>query len=144
LQQCASPRELFSRPANAFVAGFIGSPAMNLLPATIAGEDAVFGTLTIPLSPEQRAAATSPGVTVGVRPEAFAIRAGSGLDALVEVVEELGSESYLYCTVEGHEQQFVARTEGLSTVDRGDRISLVPTGEGLHLFDTATGERLPA
>jgi multiple sugar transport system ATP-binding protein len=144
LQQCASPRDLFTRPVNAFVAGFIGSPAMNLLPATIADEQAMFGTLAVPLTPDQRDATTSPGVTVGVRPEGFAVSTAGGLDAVVEVVEELGSESFLYCTVDGHDQQFAAHTEGLSTVGRGDRISLVPTGAGLHLFDTATGERLPA
>jgi multiple sugar transport system ATP-binding protein len=153
LQQCASPRDLFIHPVNAFVAGFIGSPAMNLLQGTIDGDDVVFGTLRLPLSPAQRDAATTPGVTVGVRPEAFTVSSSGGLDAFVEVVEELGSESFLYCRVDHDaatavdmvpaEFMVVARTEGLSSAKATDHVSLIPRGEGLHLFDTATGERLP-
>jgi multiple sugar transport system ATP-binding protein len=97
LQQCATPRELFTRPVNAFVAGFIGSPAMNLLQGTVDGDDAVFGTLRLPLSPGQREATTTSGITIGVRPEGFTVSSSGGLDVYVEVVEELGSESFLYC-----------------------------------------------
>jgi multiple sugar transport system ATP-binding protein len=144
LQQCASPRELFMHPVNVFVAGFIGSPAMNLMPSTLNGDAAHFGTLAVPLTAAQRAATTSSAVTIGVRPENFAVASSGGLDAHVDVVEELGSESYLYCSVDGYDAPIVARTEGLSTAMRGDRISLVPAAESLHLFDTATGDRLPA
>jgi multiple sugar transport system ATP-binding protein len=57
----------------------------------------------------------------------------------------LGSESYLYCTVRGHDDvQVVARTEGLSSAVRGDLVSLVPEPSTTHLFDTATGARLPS
>jgi multiple sugar transport system ATP-binding protein len=144
LQQCASPRELFTRPQNAFVAGFIGSPAMNLLTGHLDGEQARFGTLTIGLSPEQRAALTGAAVTIGVRPEGFGVATEGGLDATVDVVEELGSESYLYCTSEGHDgAHVVVRTEGLSEARRGDHVSLVPNPGAVHLFDTATGLRLP-
>ena len=66
-----------------------------------------------------------------------------GLDATVDVVEELGSESYLYCTAQGMDhQEPVVRTEGLSSSQRGDQVSLVPKPEAEHLFDTATGLRL--
>ncbi len=156
LQQCATPRDLFSRPVNAFVAGFIGSPAMNLLAATIDGDDAVFGSLRVPLTPAQRAATTSSAVTVGIRPEAFTIDSGAssaGLDVIVEVVEELGSESYLYCRLDHGDDEgrttvvdlteLVARTDGLSPVAADDRVRLLPRPGTPHLFDGVTGARLP-
>jgi multiple sugar transport system ATP-binding protein len=144
LQQCATPRELFTRPRNSFVAGFIGSPAMNMMDATLGPDGATFGSLTIPITPEQRSALTSSAVTVGVRPEAFHVRDEQGLDAEVITVEELGSESYLYCTPLAHpELEVVARSEGLSTVRPGDTVHLVPNHGALHLFDGVTGERLP-
>ena len=144
LQQCASPRELFTRPINAFVAGFIGSPAMNLLLATVADETAAVGSLRVPLTPAQRGALTSERLIVGVRPEGMAIAADGGLDATVDVVEELGSECFLYCTAPGAgDRPVVVRTEGLSASNAGDIISLVPRPGAIHLFDAASGERLP-
>jgi multiple sugar transport system ATP-binding protein len=144
LQQCAPPRELFTRPANVFVAGFIGSPAMNLLTATIEDEHARVGSLSLPLTRDQLQATTSAHITVGVRPESWDIGARGGLDAHVDLVEELGSESYLYCTPSGlDEQTVVARTEGLCSTRPDDQISLLPREGGIHLFDTVTGLRLP-
>ena len=143
LQQCASPRELFTDPVNAFVAGFIGSPSMNLLDATSADAGAVHGTLTVPLTPGQRAALTSSGVTIGVRPNDLDIATAGGLDATVQFVEELGSEAFLYCVAETSTKEVVARTDGLSNLRPGDRVSLVPRPGGVFLFDAATGARLP-
>ncbi len=143
LQQCASPRELFMRPVNLFVAGFIGSPAMNLLDATQTDAGATVGTMSVPLTSDQRAQLTSADVVVGVRPEALAVSTTGGLDATVDLVEELGSESYLYCTADGVPgKQVVVRTEGLSSSQRGDHVSLVPSPHSTHLFDAATGARL--
>jgi multiple sugar transport system ATP-binding protein len=143
LQQCASPRELFTNPVNEFVAGFIGSPAMNLLPAVADGTDAVYGTLRVRLTPDQLEALTSGAITVGVRPNDFEIRADGGLNATVEFVEELGSEAFLYCLADGTDKEIVARTDGLSTLQSGDKVSLVPRPPGVHLFDTRSGARLP-
>jgi multiple sugar transport system ATP-binding protein len=143
LQQCASPRELFTNPVNEFVAGFIGSPAMNLLPAVTDGTDAVYGTLRVRLTPDQLEALTSGAITVGVRPNDFEIRADGGLNATVEFVEELGSEAFLYCLADGTDKEIVARTDGLSTLQSGDKVSLVPRPPGVHLFDTRSGARLP-
>ena len=144
LQQCATPRELFTRPVNAFVAGFIGSPAMNMMNAVADERGAVFGTMVLPLTPAQRSALTSPAVTVGVRPENLPARGEGGLDATVVTVEELGSESYLYCTPDQHpEVSIVSRSEGLSSIRPGDAVHLVPDHAALHLFDGATGLRLP-
>jgi multiple sugar transport system ATP-binding protein len=143
LQQCASPRELFMRPSNLFVAGFIGSPAMNLLDAHLHDGGADVGTLTIPLSPAQRTALGSADVVVGVRPEGFVVEPRGGLDATVDLVEELGSESYLYCTADGVGSPVVVRIEGLSSSRRGDHVSLVPQPQAVHLFDASSGARLP-
>jgi multiple sugar transport system ATP-binding protein len=144
LQQCASPRELFTRPTNIFVAGFIGSPAMNLLAGTVGHEGAVTSSLRVPMTPAQRDAMTTADITIGVRPENFALATEGGLDATVDVVEELGSESYLYCSVADHpDTHVVARTDGLTDARSGDRISLVPTPASVHLFDAATAQRLP-
>jgi multiple sugar transport system ATP-binding protein len=144
LQQCAPPRELYTRPINEFVAGFIGSPAMNLLPSTTDGTDATYGSLRVTLTPDQLEALTSASVTVGIRPNDFTIRAGGGLNATVEFVEELGSEAFLYCTADGTDKEIVARTDGLGLLQRGDNVSLVPRAAGVHLFDTKSGARLPA
>ena len=143
LQQCASPRDLFTHPVNAFVAGFIGSPAMNLFEGELDGDGVRFGALHLPMRPDQREAATSPAVTIGVRPEGMIVGADSGLAATVGVVEELGSESFVYSQVEGHDVPVVARTEGLSPLQQGDQIVLRPHERAIHLFDTATGARLP-
>ena len=142
LQQCASPRELFTRPANLFVAGFIGSPAMNLLPATLDEAGAMFGPVAIPLTAAQRSSATSDAVTVGIRPEALRVDSGGGIDAVVSTIEELGSDAFLYCTVDGVDGFVVCRSEGLSGVRPSDRVHLVPDTTGVHIFDTATGLRL--
>ena len=144
LQQCASPRELFTSPVNIFVAGFIGSPAMNLLPATVTEAGAVIGSMTVPLSPAQRSSATTDAVTIGLRPEGFSVGTHGGLDAVVETVEELGSDAFLYCTVHGVDGFVVARAAGLSGVRARDAISLIPDHAVAHFFDTATGLRLAA
>ena len=145
LQQCASPRELFTRPANVFVAGFIGSPAMNMLQCTVGPDGAEFAAMQVPLTAEQRAALSSDQITIGVRPEGLHVSPdGTGMHARIDTVEELGSDSYLYCTPEGHEgATVVSRAEGLSSARPGDTVQLRPDPGTLHLFDTAGGARLP-
>lgn len=143
LQQCATPRQLFTEPDNVFVAGFIGSPAMNLLPGALDDAGVSFGGLHVGIEPGQRAAATSRAVTLGVRPEHLRIRADGEVAADVVDVEELGSDSYLHCVLVGNpDTAIVSRTEGLSTIQAGDRIHLAPEPGTVHLFDSATGARL--
>jgi multiple sugar transport system ATP-binding protein len=143
LQQCATPRQLFMHPTNVFVAGFIGSPAMNLMDGIVDADGAKVGSLVVPLTPSQRGSLTSDRVTIGVRPEGWTVAASGGLDCTIELVEELGSESYLYCRAPGVEgKQVVVRTEGLSAAQSGDRVSLVPTAGSTHLFDAVTQLRL--
>jgi multiple sugar transport system ATP-binding protein len=146
LQQCATPKDLFTDPVNLFVAGFIGSPQMNLLPADAGTDGATYGSLVVPVTPEQRAALTSNAVTIGVRPEDWRLGTEGGMEVVVAVVEELGSEAFLYCTdpsadvVTAH--PLVARAEGLSSSQPGDRVHLAPRLDRVHLFDTVTGGRL--
>jgi multiple sugar transport system ATP-binding protein len=145
LQQCATPRELFTAPINTFVAGFIGSPAMNMVTCKVTEAGGEFSSLQIPLTPEQRSALTTDSLTVGVRPEGLSVsEEQTGMHAVVNAVEELGSDSFLYCTPEGHpDVNVVARAEGLSGTRPGDRVVLRPDAGALHLFDTASGARLP-
>ncbi len=112
--------------------------------ADVTSDGASFGSLVVPLTPAQRSAATSGRVIVGVRPESLHARGEGGLDVTVHTVEELGSESYLYCAPLSHpDVTVVSRTEGLSSVQAGDTVHLVPDHGAVHLFDAATGERLP-
>ena len=147
LQQCDTPRELFARPANLFVAGFIGSPAMNLFPGRVTDRGATFSDLTVPLTPAQRGELSGDEVRIGVRPDGWVVNADhsstSSLNATVEVVEELGTEAFVYCTT-SEATPVVTRAEGMTTIDRGDIISLTPRLESLHLFDEVTGNRVSA
>jgi multiple sugar transport system ATP-binding protein len=119
LQQVGPPRELYERPENLFVAGFIGSPAMNLLPQN--------------------------GKVAGFRPEHVDIGGeGDGIPARVEVVEDIGADAYVFCSaeVDGEQTRLVARTEVRSAPQQGERVSLQPRAEEAHLFDSESGERL--
>jgi multiple sugar transport system ATP-binding protein len=149
LQQADTPRNLYDHPRNAFVAGFIGSPAMNLVKTPLVPGGAKLGNITVPLSQEILDAANKAGlseVTLGVRPESFHV-AESGQDGLIvkaNVVEELGADAYVYGDLPGTEleKQFVARFDGRTPPQSGDTIKLtVRQGED-HVFDPETGERL--
>jgi len=147
LQQYATPSELYDRPVNAFVAGFIGSPAMNLLDLRRSGDGVTLGGTEIPLRREIRdAAGSAETVTVGVRPEDLALDsdgAGGGIKAVVDVVEELGSESYLYAHMaEDESTTLVVRGPGRTTVRYGDTIALRVDADAVHAFDASSGERL--
>jgi multiple sugar transport system ATP-binding protein len=147
LQQYATPSELYDRPVNAFVAGFIGSPAMNLLDLRRDGEGVTLGGTDIPLTREVRdAAGSTDTVTVGVRPEDLSIDSdgsGAGIKAVVDVVEELGSESYLYAHMaEDESTTLVVRGPGRTSVRYGETIALRVDADAVHAFDATSGERL--
>jgi multiple sugar transport system ATP-binding protein len=142
LQQCATPRDLFTKPSNTFVAAFIGSPAMNMLQCTATPDGLTFGDLRLPLAAIQRIGLTSDQVTIGVRPEALRI-GNEGLSATIVAVEELGSDSFVYCTPNDHaDVSLVARTDGLNTSQPGTIVHLMPDVSSMHVFDTASGARL--
>jgi multiple sugar transport system ATP-binding protein len=142
LQQVATPRELYERPANVFVAGFIGSPAMNLLqlPATATGVS--FGETEIKVEKSVLAKTKQKTITVGLRPENVAV-AKTGLPMVVDVIEELGADAYIYGTVQigGAKADVTVRVEANSSVKAGSTIHIAPNGDA-HLFDAESGERL--
>ncbi|GAA2842289.1 carbohydrate ABC transporter ATP-binding protein (CUT1 family) [Leucobacter komagatae] len=142
LQQVGTPSELYETPVNVFVAGFIGSPAMNLFETTLTPEGAAFGSLTIPVP---AGGATSNAVTVGIRPEDLVLAAPgeAGLTVQIDLVEELGADGYLYGhTADAESAQIVARVDGRNHPKAGETVTLVPNPAHLHLFDTATGNRI--
>jgi multiple sugar transport system ATP-binding protein len=148
LQQCAAPRELYDKPSNTFVAGFIGSPGMSLCTVPVGSNGSVdLGDATIDLADGASTTIAARGlksITVGLRPEAFEV-AADGIPAVVEVVEELGADSYVFCLSEvgGIDARLTARANTRHAPQRGDRIALRPVAGEAHLFDPETGERLP-
>ena len=142
VRQTGSPMELYHRPANLFVAGFIGSPKMNFLAGTIAS--AGQGALTVALPGDVRlsapvtlaGAAAGSAITVGVRPEHLAPAADGPLTGKVEVVERLGPETLVNATLAGG-ATVTASLPGDATVQPGKTIRLTPNPAALHFFDAA-------
>ncbi len=151
LQQCDSPRNLYDNPANAFVAGFIGSPAMNLLIAPIQGQIASLGGLKLELTDLARNSASQNEIIIGVRPEGF-IPASTGFEIDVEVVEELGSDAFVYGKPANPQVKFYAQSEdGGQVIVRwdpkspprpGDKVSVQPQPGAVHFFDSVSGKAL--
>ena len=162
LQQVASPAEMYRAPSNAFVAGFIGSPAMNLGKWKIVGNTAVFGEAKVELTPsilKQITPADNNQIIVGFRPESLEWTQnpdGTTIPLNVTFVEHLGSDAFVYGTVAGAEKesekfgsgdnssQVTVRIDPFPTPKAGDVMHLEPTLDALHLFSAATGNRLEA
>jgi multiple sugar transport system ATP-binding protein len=148
LQQVGTPRDLYEAPQNVFVAGFIGSPAMNLFPSDLTEGGVKFGESTVPLSRETIANAGGRTVTIGVRPEDLEVSTtrGDGLTVEVDLVEELGADGYLYghSDIDGRRADIVARVDGRMHPNAGETVWLHPTAQHVHVFSIETGERLSA
>jgi multiple sugar transport system ATP-binding protein len=145
LQQCGPPRELYNHPVNVFVAGFIGSPAMNLLPARLNGDGVIdLCGVTVPLARELVAGTDHGEVVIGLRPESLEINGSEGIEAEVEVVEELGADAYAFCVARSGaaETRLIARTDWRHPPERGTRVTLTPRASEAHVFDARTGARL--
>jgi multiple sugar transport system ATP-binding protein len=170
LQQLATPRELYTNPVNLFVAGFIGSPPMNFLPATVEGNQVKlpFGTVGIPEAKATKA--QGKGLLIaGIRPEHFedaavldsAKTSGSTFKTKVDVVEWLGNQAYAYSPFEAPEEvqkqllelerdldgealytQLVISLDGSSRIKEGDEATIWVDADKIHLFDPSTGENL--
>ncbi|WP_314038781.1 sn-glycerol-3-phosphate ABC transporter ATP-binding protein UgpC [Dietzia sp. CH92] len=140
LQQVAEPRELYDRPVNAFVAGFIGTPAMNLIEAPVVDGRARVGDAEIdvpaPLGGRDR-------VTVGARPESMRLvgEGEPGLELTVELVEELGAEAFAYGHTAGGERIALRLDRGHAT-SVGQRVRVRHVDAEVHAFDVETGLRL--
>jgi multiple sugar transport system ATP-binding protein len=171
LQQLATPRELYNQPVNLFVAGFIGSPPMNFMPATVRGDqvELPFGTATLPAEKAQKV--QDKGVLIaGLRPEHFEDAAvmdasvasrGSKFRATVDVVEWLGNEAYAYIPFEAPPEvskqlaqlekdldsealrtQLVVSLDANSRIAKGQEAEIWMDPSHMHLFDPGTGENL--
>lgn len=160
LQQVGTPQEMYEHPANDFVAGFIGSPAMNLGSFTVDGTNAILGPARVPLSQATLDALTPADggkITIGFRPEGLEVVSENEENTIpieVEFVEELGSDAYVYGRLAGS-------TEGLGSTDEGSAKQIIvrvpprtaPARGGViharirpgqqHNFSAATGMRLP-
>ncbi|MCQ2001311.1 ABC transporter ATP-binding protein [Arthrobacter zhaoxinii] len=145
LQQVDTPRNLYDHPRNVFVAGFIGSPAMNLLELPVVDGGVAFGGSVYPVESAVLGAAAGNTVTLGVRPEDLeTVPEGEGLRVEVDVVEELGADAYVYghSTIDGKDHDMVVRVDGRRPPLKGDTLHVRPQQGHVHLFDTANGERL--
>jgi multiple sugar transport system ATP-binding protein len=142
LQQCAPPRELYRDPANVFVAGFMGSPPMNLFTLRIEDHSVSLGDWVIPVP--RTISDAVPEIVVGIRPEHFEVGT-HGVEIDVEVVEELGADAYLHCRVvvpDGtNGQAVIARADWRDPPQRGSRLRLHPDAERVRFFAT-DGRRL--
>lgn len=143
LQQCASPRVLYNKPANVFVAGFVGSPAMNLFTLPVFDRGVMLGDTAVQVPRDVVGRVTESEVVVGIRPEHFEI-APDGLEMDVDVVEELGSDAYVYgrAQVAGRPQQIVARGDWRNPPQKGERVHLRFDPDQVHVFTTSDGRRL--
>jgi multiple sugar transport system ATP-binding protein len=140
VEQVGRPLDLYNAPANRFVAGFIGSPRMNFLEGHISAIDVDGVTVAIDGAPDIRVACQGDGchqgdpVTLGIRPEHIRRAAGEGLHAAVNADEQLGSDSYLYCTLPGGGQALTIHAPGQTPERRGDTIAIAFPPELCHLF----------
>ena len=143
-EQIGRPIEVYEDPNSLFVAGFIGSPAMNFLPAKRVGDEVqLAGTqLRVPLPPELRASAPE-AIMVGVRPEHLVAESGgTTFQFRVETVEALGADSLVHGAF--GEGTVVARVDGHMTPEIGTELTFSAMPGKLYFFDTATGKRLRA
>ena len=158
LQQVGSPDELYQHPENDFVAGFIGSPSMNLRKFKVEGDKAVLYGASLPISAEQRSALTEADggeVTIGFRPEDLEITTDTGdgvMPIVVDIIEELGSDGYVYGHLDGAEQgtsgsvtedHLVVRVPPRTAPKPGSVMNVRITPGHKHVFSAATGKRLP-
>lgn len=151
LQQVAPPQDVYERPANLFVARFIGSPPMNtvhgqVVPAAPVGHAAVEvdgATVELP-DPLSRALADvgAQTATLGVRPEHLRLGADGPLRATVSVIESLGHERHVFCRLSTDEVLIARFPSDAPVPGEGSAVRLAAEAEHLHLFDTDTGQRI--
>jgi multiple sugar transport system ATP-binding protein len=171
LQQLGSPRELYEQPVNLFVAGFIGSPPMNLLPATVHGDKVELPLVTVDLPEHVRGKVPEDKLLIaGIRPEYFAdasvvdpekLAKGATFRTTIDVVEWLGNEAYAYIPYEAPTEvasqlaelereldsealrtQLIVSLESASRVKDGEEADVFVDARKMHLFDPASGENL--
>jgi ABC-type sugar transport system ATPase subunit len=136
LQQVGPPDEIYAQPANRFVARFVGSPAMNVLPAALEDGRLHAGPLTL----DARPGSPRDGLEVGLRPEHVRLERAEGATARVEVVESAGNETFVH--VRSGDEEIVARVPPEQSVAVGDSVRLTAAPRHVYLFDAETGVTL--
>ena len=146
LQQCDTPRQLYDNPVNQFVAGFIGSPAMNLQTVPLTEGGARLAGTVIPLPTAVRTAASQAGlreIVLGIRPEHLHLANGSGpVAGEVMLVEELGADALLHVRLAEDHNLVVARTEGRKPPAPGQQVTFNVQPDDVFAFHPETGARL--
>jgi multiple sugar transport system ATP-binding protein len=147
LQQVDTPRQMYDHPNNVFVAGFIGSPQMNLVEGVIADGGVLVGGAKVDVTRQVIDDAAKEGaqtITLGFRPEDLTIGA-EGIPVEVIVVEELGADAYVYGSVtqaDGKTIDVIVRADGRRPPAKGETIHVAVKPDQAHVFSTVTGERL--
>ena len=145
VEQVGAPLELYDRPANLFVAGFIGSPGMNFIEGSLRRDGETTEVVTqdgtaLPLPPGLAGPDGTP-VVYGVRPENLElVDEGQGLEAEVDVIEPTGSDTLVFCRLAGTE--VCAEFKERHPFEPGQRVRLAPKLASVHLFDAGTGQRV--
>ncbi len=148
IQQIGTPKEVYNTPHNMFVAGFIGSPSMNLFHCHLTATEILLGeqsfpipSMYVPLLKEKNYLGKE--IVMGIRPEDLQITdvvSPFAFKATIDVAELLGAETYLYCSL--NNQNFIARVQADNNLHPSDRVSFVMREEKIHFFDPETEERL--
>jgi len=145
LQQCDPPRRMYDHPNNVFVAGFIGSPAMNLTTLKVTDGGLQFGESVFPVERDVLSKAGDE-VILGVRPEDLDVDdSGRGITVEVDLVEELGADAYVYGELPGSaatDKPFIARVDGRTPPKKGEQVHFIAKQDHVHLFDPESGERI--
>lgn len=144
IEQIGSPLELYALPDNMFVAEFIGAPQMNLLPGTaqVNNEGTVINlSVGANLSIDNTNLVDGQNVYLGVRPEHFSLQSTGLLDAVIELVEPMGNETHLSCSIGSEELRLVG--DASLSLKPGQSISLGFEATHAHVFDAESGRRLP-
>ncbi len=152
LMQCDTPRRMYDHPNNVFVAGFIGSPAMNLVDVPVSEGGVHFGGRDLDV-PREEVSTSGKEVIVGVRPEDIDLSSeGDGIPVEVTLVEELGADAYIYGNLlegrlekaadEEGEKPFIARVDGRRPPKKGETVHLKPKPGHIHVFNMESGQRI--
>jgi multiple sugar transport system ATP-binding protein len=150
LQQCDTPLSLYDKPKNLFVAGFIGSPAMNLMEGAVVEDGVKLGDYVVPVPRDTLAKASGEkSIMLGIRPENFQLGGDDGIPIDVAVTEELGADAFVYGTLSGladdeqlTAQQIVGRVSSRTPPQRGTTVRLTIDPSHVHAFSQKTGDRI--
>ena len=145
LQQVDTPRRMYDHPNNLFVAGFIGSPAMNIVEVPVVDGGVQFGGSVYPVARDVLSETELSRVSLGVRPEDLTLtESGDGLSVEVNLVEELGADAYVYGSTRlgDTEHEIIARVDGRKPPAKGETVNFRPAEGHVHLFDSESGARL--